>query len=218
LFSGRRDRTALPALQILDMKLASRPVRVFEERGGLGVLLEIPDLLQLLLVLLSVVRLAVVFERPLCLAAVLHAVVQVVEDGLERVLESAGPVDSTTSGGGGAGSVHPVHTIGADQWVQRLGGLLDGLVECFGRAVAALTEHLVLGEEHAVDTAHQAASLAVQVGPDFLLEGGLVEVATANGDTHCNSLLFCLASDVLVDGNGGVDTSAFTEEGADSSA
>jgi hypothetical protein len=46
-----------------------------------------------------------------------------------------------------------------------------------------------------VDTAHQAAALAVQVGVDLLLEGGLVE-----------------------DSNGRVDTAALTEEGADGAA
>jgi len=69
-----------------------------------------------------------------------------------------------------------------------------------------------------MDTTHQAASLAVEIRPDFLLEGGLVQVATADSDTQCDSFLFCFASDILEDGNRGVDASAFTEKGADGSA
>jgi hypothetical protein len=69
-----------------------------------------------------------------------------------------------------------------------------------------------------VDTTHQAATLTVEVRVDLLLEGGLVEVAGADGDTEGDGLLLSLASDVLVDGEGGVDTTALTEEGSDGSA
>jgi hypothetical protein len=69
-----------------------------------------------------------------------------------------------------------------------------------------------------VDTAHQAAALAVQVRVDLLLEGSLVEVAGADGDTESDSLLLGLAGDVLEDSNGRVDTAALTEEGADGAA
>jgi hypothetical protein len=69
-----------------------------------------------------------------------------------------------------------------------------------------------------VDTAHQAAALAVEVGVDLLLEGGLVEVAGADGNTEGNSLLLGLAGDVLVDGDGGVDATALLEESADGTA
>jgi hypothetical protein len=69
-----------------------------------------------------------------------------------------------------------------------------------------------------VNTTHQATTLTVQVGVDLLLEGGLVEVAGADGDTEGNSLLLSVAGDVLVDGNGRVDTTALTEESADSAA
>jgi hypothetical protein len=69
-----------------------------------------------------------------------------------------------------------------------------------------------------VDTAHQAATLTVQVGVDLLLEGGLVHVSGTDGDTEGNSLLLGLAGDVLEDGNGGVDTAAFTEESANGAA
>jgi len=180
--------------------------------------LEVADLLHLLLVLHTVVLLGVVVEGALGLSAVTDAVVELVEQGLQVVLEAAGPVDGTAAGGGGAGSVHPVHTVATDQRVQGLGGLLNGLVEGLGGGVAALAENLVLGEEHTVDTAHQAATLTVEVGVHLLLEGGLVQVAGADGDTHGNGLLLGLASDVLVDSDGGVDTTALTEEGADGTA
>jgi len=80
--------------------------------------------------------------------------------------------------------------------------------------VAALAQNLVLREEHAVDAAHQAAALAVQVAVDFLLKGRLVHVARADGDTECDGLLLGLAGHVLVDGDGGVDAAALAEERA----
>lgn len=69
-----------------------------------------------------------------------------------------------------------------------------------------------------MDTAHEAATLTVEVRVDLLLEGGLVEVAGADGDTKSDGLLLGLASDVLVDSERGVDTTALTEEGSDGSA
>jgi hypothetical protein len=69
-----------------------------------------------------------------------------------------------------------------------------------------------------VDTTHQAATLTVEVRVDLLLKGGLVEVARANGDTKGNGLLLGLASHILVDGERRVDTTALTEEAADSTA
>jgi hypothetical protein len=84
--------------------------------------------------------------------------------------------------------------------------------------VAALTENLVLSEEHTVDTTHQATTLAVQVGVYLLLECGLVHVSGTDADTESDSLLLGLASNVLVDGDGGVDATALTEEGADGTA
>ena len=180
--------------------------------------LKVVNLLELLVVLLTVVGLRVVLKRALGLAAVLNGGVQVIEDRLEGSLEALAPVDSATAGGGRAGSVHVVHAVGTDQRVQRLGGLLDGLVESLRRAVAALTEDLVLREEHAVDTAHEAATLAVQVRVHLLLEGGLVEVSGTDGDTEGDGLLLGLAGDVLEDGNGGVDATALAEESADGAA
>lgn len=69
-----------------------------------------------------------------------------------------------------------------------------------------------------MDTTHQAATLTVQVGVDLLLEGGLVEVTTADGNTEGLGLLLGLAGNVLEDGVRGVDTTALTEEGSDGTA
>jgi hypothetical protein len=69
-----------------------------------------------------------------------------------------------------------------------------------------------------VDTAHQATTLAVQVGVDLLLEGGLVHVSGTDGNTESDGLFLGLAGDILEDGNGRVDTTALTEEGADGTA
>jgi hypothetical protein len=180
--------------------------------------LQVVDLGKLLIVLLAVVGLRVVLKGALGLAAVLDGGVEVVEDGLEGILEALAPVDGTTAGGSRAGGIHVIHAVRTDQGVQRLCGLLDGLVEGLGGAVTALTENLVLGEEHAVDTTHQATALAVQVGVDLLLECGLVHVSGTNGNTEGNGLLLGLASDVLEDGNGRVDATALTEESADGTA
>jgi hypothetical protein len=69
-----------------------------------------------------------------------------------------------------------------------------------------------------VDTTHQATSLTVKVRVDLLLEGGQVHVSGTDGDTESGGLLESLAGDVLVDGNGGVDTTALLEKGADGTA
>ena len=178
--------------------------------------LKTADLLHLSLELLAVVLLAVVLQGALGLGTVLDGGVEIVEDGLQGVLELGGPVNGTAAGGGGAGLEHPVHAVGSNERVQALGSLLDGLVESLTGAVATLAENLVLGEEHTVDTAHQAATLTVEVRVDLLLEGGLVEVAGANGDTESNGLLLSLTSDVLEDGEGRVDAAALAEESANS--
>jgi hypothetical protein len=180
--------------------------------------LQVVNLGKLLVVLLAVVGLRVVLERALGLTAVLDRCVQVVEDGLERVLEALAPVDGAAAGGSRAGGVHVVHAVCADQGVKRLCGLLDSLVESLGRAVATLTENLVLREEHAVDTAHQAATLAVEIRVDLLLERRLVHVSGADGYTESDGLLLGLAGNVLEDCDGRVDTTALAEESADSAA
>ena len=160
----------------------------------------------------------VVLERTLGLGTVLNGGVEVIEDRLEGILEALAPVDSTTTSSGRAGGVHVVHAVGTDQGVQRLGSLLDSLVESLRWAVATLTENLVLGKEHAVDSTHQATTLAVEVRVDLLLEGSLVHVSGTDGNTEGNSLLLGLAGNVLVNGNGRVDTTALTEKSADGTA
>lgn len=180
--------------------------------------LHVADLLCLLLEGLAVVGAAGVVEGALGLGTVAGGLVELLEERLEVGLEALGPVEGTAAGGGGASLVHVVHAVGTDQGVEGLGSLLDGLVEGLAGGVAVLAEDLVLGEEHTVDTAHEAATLAVKVTPDLLLEGGLVEVAGADGNTHGDGLLEGLAGDVLVDGDGAVDTTALLEERAHGAA
>lgn len=149
------------------------------------------------------------------------------------LLELGGPVESTSSSGGGAGVVHVVHTVLADQGEEGLSSLLDGLVESLGWRVAVLSEDLVLGEEHSLDTSHELdissysryrkettydTSLSVKVREDLLLKGGLVEVTGTDGDTEGNGLLLGLTGNILPNGDGRVDTSALEEEGSDSSS
>ena len=43
----------------------------------------------------------------------------------------------------------------ADEGVERLGGLLNGLVERLRRGVAVLAENLVLSQEETLDSTHQ---------------------------------------------------------------
>ncbi len=69
-----------------------------------------------------------------------------------------------------------------------------------------------------MDTSHQATTLTVEIGVDLLLKGGDVHVTSTDSDTESGGFLEGLAGDVLVDGNGGVDTTALTEEGADSAS
>jgi hypothetical protein len=76
-------------------------------------------------------------------------------------------------------------------------------------------QDFILSEEHSLDTAHETTSFTVQVAVHFLLEGRLVEVSGANCDAESNGFFCGLAADVLEDGEGGVDTAAFLEEGAD---
>ena len=76
-------------------------------------------------------------------------------EGIDLLVELGGPVEGTTTSSGGAGVVHVVHTVLADQGEQGLGGFLDSLVEGFRGRVAVLAEDLVLSKEHALDTAHK---------------------------------------------------------------
>ncbi len=81
--------------------------------------------------------------------------------------------------------------------------------------MAPLPEDLVLRQEHAVDAAHQAATLAVEIRIHLLLKGSLVEIAGTNGDTYGLGLLLSLARDVLVDGVGRVNAAALSKERPD---
>lgn len=124
---------------------------------------------------------------------------------------------STSSSGGGACGVHVVHTVLADQGEQRLGGFLDSLVEGFRGRVTVLSQNLVLRSEHALDTAHKDTSLSVQVRVDFLFKRRFVTVTGTDGDTECDGLLLGVTGNVLVNGDGRVDTSTFQEQGSDGS-
>lgn len=67
-----------------------------------------------------------------------------------------------------------------------------------------------------MDTTHETTTLTVEVRVNLLLEGGLVEVSGANGDTDGGSLLVGAAGDVLEHSEGGINATALLEEGADS--
>ena len=68
-----------------------------------------------------------------------------------------------------------------------------------------------------MNTAHETTSFTVEIRVNLLLKSCLVKVAAADSYTQRNSLLFSLASYVLVDGNRGVNTSTFAEESSHSS-
>ena len=84
--------------------------------------------------------------------------------------------------------------------------------------MTALTENLVLGKEHTVDTTHKAATLTVQIGSNLLLKGGLVNVTRTNGNSKSNGSLLSLAGNILPDGVGRVDTTALLEKRSDGTA
>jgi hypothetical protein len=151
------------------------------------------DDVELLLEVLPVRLPAVELERTSGFGSVPDGLVELLEDGLVGGVELGGPVEGTSSSGGGAGLirrkakrrndesergpggkvswqswrregrrgreetyvVHVVHAVLADQGEERLGGLLDGLVEGLGGGVSVLSENLVLGEEHSLDTSHE---------------------------------------------------------------
>jgi hypothetical protein len=180
--------------------------------------LQIADLLHLGLVLLTIIWLGVEGKGSLSLLSGLDRVIKIVEDWLQGVLEASAPVNSTTASSGGAGLVHPIHAVSTNQWVQALSSLLDGLVEGLAGAVALLTEDFILGKEHAVNTTHQATTLTVQVGVDLLLESGLVQVSRSNTNTESNRLLLSVTSNILENGDGGVNSTTLTEESANGAA
>jgi hypothetical protein len=61
-------------------------------------------------------------------------------------------------------------------------------------------------------------SLTVKVGENLFLKRSFVQVTGTDGDTEGNGLLLGLTSNILEDGDGGVDTSSLEEEGSDSSS
>src|SRR6202041_1309804 len=93
--------------------------------------LQVTDLLHLSLILLAVIGLGVEVKRSLRLLSGLDRVVQIIEYWFQCILETAAPVDGTTTSSGGASFVHPVHAVRSNQWVQALGSLLNSLVEGF---------------------------------------------------------------------------------------
>jgi hypothetical protein len=128
------------------------------------------NLVELLLEIISVCLSGVELERSSGLGTVSNRLVKSLEYGKvspvdqrssliycrgDSLLELGGPVESTSSSGGGTGVVHVVHTVLADQREEGLGSLLDGLVESLGGRVAVLSENLVLGEKHSLDTTHK---------------------------------------------------------------
>jgi hypothetical protein len=83
----------------------------------------------------------------------------VVEQAGKRAQEGGEVVNNGHEGKSREGEaltvVHVVHTVLADQGEERLGGLLDGLVEGLRGGVAVLSEDLVLSAEHSLDTSHK---------------------------------------------------------------
>jgi hypothetical protein len=137
---------------------------------------------------------------------------------LESILEFRGPIQSTTSGRSGASLVHPIHTVGSDERVQTLSSLFNSFIESFRGRVSAFSQNFILSEEHSLDTTHETSSFTVQVTVDFLFKGGLVEISRSNCNTKSNSFLFGFTSDILEDGERGVDSSSFLEERSDCAA
>lgn len=86
------------------------------------------------------------------------------------LLELGGPVESTSSSGGGTGVVHVVHTVLADQWEQRLGSLLNGLVESLRGGVTVLSEDLVLGRKLAADHSSFNTEIGTYLGKEHSLD------------------------------------------------
>ena len=84
--------------------------------------------------------------------------------------------------------------------------------------MASLSQHLILGEKHAMDTAHQAAPFAVEIGPHLFLKSSLVEVSTPNSHTQCNRLLFGFAGDILKHSDRRVNAPSFAEKGSNGAA
>lgn len=112
----------------------------------------------------------------------LDALVELLEDGERSLLELGPPLESAVLGGLGAVAVHPVHAVFIDETDERLGKLLAGLVERFGRAVAVGAEGLELSLHNARESAHENAALADEIARYLVLESGREEIARADAD------------------------------------
>eukprot|EP00906_Rhabdomonas_costata_P002990 RCo004626 len=149
------------------------------------------------------------------LLAGLHALVALLNHGLQRGLELGGPVQRPALRRGGAVGVHPVHAILRHQGVERAQGLLNCLVEGLRRGVPVLPEHVVLRLESALEQPHQHAALPCQVTGHLLLKGGLEHVPAADPESRGQRAVLGLPGEVLVDGPRGVNATALEEVRSD---
>ena len=82
--------------------------------------------------------------------------------------------------------------------------------------MASFTENFVLSKEHAVNAAHQAASLTIEIRVDLLFKRRLVEVPRSHTYPKSNGLFFGSTGYILIHGNRGVDATTFSKEGSNS--
>src|SRR5579859_1434383 len=133
-------------------------------------------------------------------------------------MEFGCPVERAASRGGRTSLVHPIHPIRTNERVQTLRSLLNSLIKRLRRRMTTFPQNLILSKEHALNTTHKTTPFTIQIRVDFLLKGRLIEISGADGDTESDRLFLGFARDVLEDGKGGVDASAFFKEGADGAA
>ncbi len=170
--------------------------------------------LELFAELFFVVRRAAGLDDVAGFALALDFIVELGEDGQRGFLEAGFPIERTALGGCGAVGVHPVHAVFVYQADEALGEFFNGFVEGFGRAVAVLAEHVVLGFHHACQAAHQHAALADEVGGHFVFEAGGEEVTGTDRDTDGEGAVHCLGRCVLRNREAGVDAHAIEEVAA----
>jgi hypothetical protein len=80
------------------------------------------------------------------------------------------------------------------------------------------SQDFILSLEKTLDGSHQDTTLTNEIRVDLLVESGLIHVSRTNTNTKGNSALLSLATDVLENGEGGVDTTTLLEETTDSEA
>mmetsp|Transcript_9504 Transcript_9504/g.18011 ORF Transcript_9504/g.18011 Transcript_9504/m.18011 type:complete len:392 (+) Transcript_9504:99-1274(+) len=175
----------------------------------------VPQVLELSIQANLVVIFAVDVKGAAGFVAIGNFGVQFFKDGQSSFLKVGVPVQRTSLGGGRAVGVHPVHTIFADERVQRLSGFFHGFIERFRWGMTVGAKDIILGQEHPVDSTHQDTAFASQITEDLFLEGGFIHVACANSDADAKSTISRFARHILVDSNTGVDAAAFQEETAD---